>query len=148
MKNKSWSYLRPNDIVDIIAPASHSPADKLQRGLDWIRSVGLIPHVPEDLIKTDLFFAAPLELQLDQLKRALYSDSKAIWCLRGGYGSMRLVPHLAKLKPPKKPKLFIGFSDITSLICFLVKIGTGLSYMEGPLVRCILIISHHLIVSF
>ena len=118
MKHKSWSYLRPNDIVDIIAPASHSPADKLQRGLDWIRSVGLIPHVPEDLIKTDLFFAAPLELQLDQLKRALYSDSKAIWCLRGGYGSMRLVPHLAKLRPPKKPKLFIGFSDITSLHLF------------------------------
>ncbi len=33
----------------------------------------------------------------------------------GGYGSMRLIPHLHKLKAPKKPKLFIGFSDITSL---------------------------------
>ena len=116
-KLNPWSFLNKNDVVDIIAPASHSP--KLEDGVEWIRSIGLIPHVPKDINKTDLFFAAPLEVQLQHFKEALYSDSKAIWCLRGGYGSMRLIPHLAKLRPPKKPKLFIGFSDITSLHLFL-----------------------------
>lgn len=118
MKKHSWSYLQKNDIVDIIAPASHSPTHKLEAGISWVESIGLIPRVPKDIIKTDIFFAAPLEIQLEHLKRALYSDSKAIWCLRGGYGSMRLIPHLLKLRPPKKPKLFIGFSDITSLHMF------------------------------
>jgi len=118
MNKKSWSVLQKNDIVDIIAPASHSPLNRLDDGIRWIEDLGLIPHVPEDIIKSDAFFAAPLEIQLRHLKRAIYSDSKAIWCLRGGYGSMRLVPHLLKLRPPKKPKLFVGFSDITSLHLF------------------------------
>lgn len=116
--SNSWTFLNPGDIVDIIAPASHSPVNRLEDGIRWVESAGLHPRVPADIINTDLFFAAPLEVQLGHLKNALYSDSKAIWCLRGGYGSMRLVPHLLKLKPPKKPKLFIGFSDITSLHLF------------------------------
>jgi muramoyltetrapeptide carboxypeptidase len=115
MLKKSWSYLSKNDIVDIIAPASQSPLEKLLDGIKWVESIGLIPRVPEDIIKTDLFFASSLESQLTHITNALYSDAKAIWCLRGGYGSMRLIPHLKKLRPPKKPKLFIGFSDITAL---------------------------------
>lgn len=118
MKKNTWSYLQPNDIVDVIAPASHSPSDRLEEGIKWIEKIGLVPRVPKDIIKTDVFFAAPLEVQLRHLIEAIYSDSKAIWCLRGGYGSMRLIPHLLKLKPPKKPKVFIGFSDITSLHIF------------------------------
>lgn len=117
-KIKSWSYLNAGDIVDIIAPASHSPIDKLQEGAEWLSSYGLIPRIPKNIIKRDVFFAAPLEIQLEHLMDALYSDSKAIWCLRGGYGSMRLIPHLLKLRPPKKPKIFIGFSDITALHLF------------------------------
>lgn len=115
MQKKSWSYLSKNDIVDIIAPASQAPLDKLQDGVRWVESIGLVPRFPQNIIKTDLFFASSLESQLSHLTDALYSDAKAIWCLRGGYGSMRLIPHLKKLKPPKKPKLFIGFSDITAL---------------------------------
>ncbi|MGE3610136.1 MAG: LD-carboxypeptidase [Bacteriovoracaceae bacterium] len=115
---KNWPYLKPNDTVDIIAPASSCPTDKLQAGLEWLESVGLIPRVPKGIVNTDVFFSAPLEDQLDHLVKAIYSDSKAIWCLRGGYGSMRLIPYLQKLKPPKHPKLFIGFSDITALHLF------------------------------
>lgn len=121
MKNKFWPFLKPNDVVDIIAPASSSPTHKLEDGVKWVENVGLIPRVPHDIIKPELFFAAPLDVQLTHLKNALYSDSKAIWCLRGGYGSMRLIPHLMKLKPPKKAKLFIGFSDITSLHLFFTQ---------------------------
>jgi len=119
MRKKSWSFLSPGDVVDIIAPASYSPQEKFQDGINWLKHIGLNPRVPNDIIKPDLFFAAPLDIQFKHLKDALYSDSKAIWCLRGGYGSMRLIPHLIKLKPPKRPKLFVGFSDITSLHLFL-----------------------------
>lgn len=118
MKKSTWQFLEKNDIVDIIAPASNSPLDRMDDGIEWVRSVGLIPRMQEGMINTDVFFAAPLKTQLEQLKYAIYSDSKAIWCLRGGYGSMRLIPHLLKLKPPKRPKLFVGFSDITSLHMF------------------------------
>lgn len=114
-----WQYLKAGDSVDIIAPASHSPDLKLSEGLGWLTSLGLIPRVPHDLIDPDIFFASSLKQQLAHFKEALYSDSKAIWCLRGGYGSMRLIPYLEKMKPPKKAKLLIGFSDITSLHLYL-----------------------------
>lgn len=114
-KLKFWPGLNPGDSIDIIAPASGTTEDKLETGMNWIRSLGLNPRIPAGLIQTDLFFAAPLKVQLQQLQNALYSDSKAIWCLRGGYGSMRLIPLLEKIKPPKTPKLLIGFSDITAL---------------------------------
>ena len=115
MSSKKWDVLCPGDIVDIIAPASHSPEMKLDAGEAWLRDLGLIPRVQDGMMSKDAFFAASLEIQFEHLKNALYSDSKAIWCLRGGYGSMRLIPLLKKLTPPKKPKLFVGFSDITSL---------------------------------
>jgi muramoyltetrapeptide carboxypeptidase len=121
MSKKSWSFLSPDDTVEIIAPASHSPLNKFDDGIKWVEQAGLKPHVPHDIVKTDLFFAAPLEVQLKHLKDALKSDAKAIWCLRGGYGSMRLIPHLLKMHPPKKPKLFIGFSDITALHLFFIQ---------------------------
>jgi muramoyltetrapeptide carboxypeptidase len=111
----SWTALSPGDVVDIVAPASGTTEDKLEAGVEWIRSLGLIPRVPKALIQTDLFFAAPLKEQWKHLRTALMSDSRAIWCLRGGYGSMRLVPHLEKMARPIKPKLLIGFSDITAL---------------------------------
>lgn len=119
---RHWFYLKPHDIVDVIAPASTCPEDKMLAGLEWLRSIGLIPRVQPDICKTDIFFASTLENQIEHLKEAIYSDSKAIWCLRGGYGSMRLIPFLQKLKPPKHPKLFIGFSDITALHLFFNKV--------------------------
>jgi muramoyltetrapeptide carboxypeptidase len=68
-----------------------------------------------------LFFAAPLEKQCEDLKNALESEANVLWCLRGGWGSMRLLPFLDTLTPPKKPKLLIGFSDITSLHLFFTQ---------------------------
>lgn len=113
-----WDYLNLGDTIDIIAPASHSPHDKLVKGSEWLQSLGFQTRIQKGMISPDAFFAAPLEIQFEQLKEAIYSDSKAIWCLRGGYGSMRLIPQLMKLKAPKTPKLFVGFSDITSLHLF------------------------------
>lgn len=116
---KAWPFLKSGDRVDIIAPASHGPRDRLERGARWLEEAGLTVHIPDRLIEPDLFFASDIKTQLLQFKDALVSDSKAIWCLRGGYGSMRLIPYLQKIKPPTKPKLFVGFSDATALHLFL-----------------------------
>lgn len=115
---KRWSYLEPGDTVDIIAPASHTSQLALDSGVAWLRSLGLIPRMRKGLIKGDLFFASDLEFQKKDLLEALHSDSKAIWCVRGGYGSMRLIPMLSKMKAPKTPKVLLGFSDITALHLF------------------------------
>ena len=117
-KTNAWETLTPNDIVEIVAPASASTEEKIYHGLTWLKNIGLVPQYPNNMIQTDLYFAAPLDQQWEHFKKALYSDAKVIWCLRGGYGSMRLIPLLEKLTPPKTPKLLIGFSDITALHIF------------------------------
>jgi muramoyltetrapeptide carboxypeptidase len=116
---KPWPFLQPGDRIDIVAPASHGPQHRLERGVQWLEAAGLTVHVPERLVDPDLFFASDLKTQLLHFKEALSSESKAIWCLRGGYGGMRLIPYLTKIKPPSKPKLFVGYSDATALHLFL-----------------------------
>jgi muramoyltetrapeptide carboxypeptidase len=118
---KKWSCLATGDVIDLVAPASPSPREALENGIRWIEEAGFTPRVPENIMRPDVFFAAPLSEQLAQLKAAIYSDSKMIWSLRGGYGSMRLIPHMKKWKKPETAKIFMGFSDVTALQLFLTQ---------------------------
>ncbi len=117
---KKWAPLKENDIVDIIAPAS-SAQYNISKVQDFIKALGLVPRIAEDIIDVESRYVANTnQYRFEHLRDALYAeDSKVIWCLRGGYGSMNLIPELSKLTPPDKAKAFIGFSDITALHIFL-----------------------------
>ncbi|MGC1854968.1 MAG: LD-carboxypeptidase [Candidatus Aquirickettsiella sp.] len=118
---KTWQALKKNSIVDIIAPAGGvADTSIIEKLKNLLKNWQLIPRISPDLFGPDLLCANSDEKRFQQLKDALFnSDSQAIWCLRGGYGCTRLIPYLLKLSPPKKCKLFIGFSDITALHLFL-----------------------------
>lgn len=120
-KLRGWLPLQKGDVVDIIAPASSTKGDGLKEGLAFLESWGLVPRISANIFGADVVCANTDEERFAQLKKALLAnDSRAIWCVRGGYGANRLVPMLAKLKKPKgPPKLFMGFSDITTLHVFL-----------------------------
>ena len=111
--------LKKGDIVDIVAPASASGSKELLTACSELIKWGLVPRT---FIEFDLdhpFHSDDDEFRFQDLKRALNStDSKVIWCLRGGYGSARLLDRLSKLKKPKMKKLLIGYSDITALHIF------------------------------
>lgn len=116
-----WLPLQKGDIVDIVAPGSHCSKEGLDGGIAFLKKWGLVPRMPKKLFDRDVICSNTDENRLAQLKAALTNeDSVAVWCVRGGYGANRLVPELAKLKRPKgPPKLFIGFSDITTIHVFL-----------------------------
>ncbi len=112
-----WEPLKQADIVDIIAPGCGCLEPDIEKALAYIKSLGLIPRIDSKLVDTSyIFFSNSDEFRFNNLKEALYArDSKMIWCLMGGYGSMRLIPYLELLPKPPKVKLFMGFSDITAL---------------------------------
>lgn len=113
-------YLNRGDIVDVIAPASACSEEHLKLGLKWIESLGFKPRYSPHILQPDLYLSNSDEFRFQDLKKALYAkDSKAIWCLRGGYGSFRLWPEILKLTKKASPKLFIGLSDVTSMHQFL-----------------------------
>lgn len=114
-----FSFLKKGDIIDIVAPASSCTVEELNHAISWIESQGYKPRVPADLLQPLDYLANTDKKRFAVLKNALTSkSSKVVWCLRGGYGSIRLVPELLKLKKVPQ-KFFIGLSDITIIHQFL-----------------------------
>ena len=110
------TLLAPGDIVDVVAPGFRCPPENLAGGIDFLRRLGLKPRVPADLFGDDLLCANSDARRLSLLKRALAArDSRAVWCVRGGYGAIRIIERLRALTPPRNPKLFIGYSDATTV---------------------------------
>jgi muramoyltetrapeptide carboxypeptidase len=120
IKMNNLSGLKAGDMVELIAPATRCTDEQLAGLIAQLESWGLRCNVPKEMFGKDLLCANTDEQRFQQLKNALYNpETKAVLCVRGGYGAMRLIPRLAQLKPPAMPKIFVGMSDITCLHLFL-----------------------------
>lgn len=118
--------LKLGDVVDIISPATACTQDEIAEIKKFIKKIGLLPRI---FLEEKLTLKKPAshefpsfeaEKRFQQLKNSIEnSESKIIWCARGGYGSADLLPFLQKMKKPKNQKIFIGFSDLVSVTTFL-----------------------------
>lgn len=112
--------LKPGDTVEVVAPASRCSPEQLSDIIKTLESWGLRCLVDQAIFGDDLLCANSDEHRFKFLKNALLRpETKAVICARGGYGSLRLIPELAKILPPDRCKLFIGMSDITALNLYL-----------------------------
>lgn len=109
--------LRPGDTVGLIEPAGFT-ADEfdLQLVLESIAAMGLIPKPAPHLLARHGYLAGRDEERAADLN-AMYADDnvRAVFAVRGGWGSARILPHLKWDVIRANPKLLIGFSDITAL---------------------------------
>lgn len=113
-------HARPGDVIDVVAPASACSPEALAAGVAVLEGWGFRPRVPPGLFESSGIVAAPDASRHRALSRALHSaDSRVVWCVRGGYGSQRLLPRLAREPVPARPKLLVGFSDLTALHVFI-----------------------------
>ncbi|MCW9037202.1 LD-carboxypeptidase, partial [Altibacter sp.] len=79
-------------------------------------------------------FAGNDEIRAADLQRALNDPSvKAIWCARGGYGTVRIIDSLDYSAFKKNPKWIIGYSDITVLHSHIHKMGIETLHAQMPL---------------
>jgi muramoyltetrapeptide carboxypeptidase len=112
--------LKFNDRIDLIAPGSRCSDRELSEIKGLLESWQLNCQVKDDIFGPDLLCANSDKTRFNHLKDALVNpQSKAIICVRGGYGTMRLIPKLNKLTIPKEPKIFVGMSDLTCLHLYL-----------------------------
>ena len=106
--------------IDIVAPGSSTDIQVIESAIQILKEKGFQVHCPQNLIRPHLYLANSDENRFSFLKQALEnSETDVIWSVRGGYGSNRLLPFLKKMKKPKKEKLFVGLSDVTSIHSFL-----------------------------
>jgi len=111
--------LRPGDTVGIVAPASNIQRESLQAGCATLRRLGYKPFYSDSIFAQDLYFAGSVELRARELEEMFVSDQvRAIICARGGYGSNYLLDVLDLNKIKAHPKIFVGYSDLTTLLTY------------------------------
>ena len=121
MRNLIFPHpLFPGDRVALAAPASAVSPDTLNTAVRSLRSVGLDPVVMPGCRKSSRYLSGTDEQRAKDINDAFRSDEiKGIFCIRGGYGSMRILRLLDYEMISKHPKVFAGFSDITAMHIFL-----------------------------
>ncbi|MGA9980845.1 MAG: LD-carboxypeptidase [Candidatus Sulfotelmatobacter sp.] len=125
--------LRPGDTVGIVAPASNLKRSELEAGCEALRSAGYEPFYFDSILERDLYFAGSLGRRIRELAEMFARpDVRAILCARGGYGANYLLQALDVDAIRSNPKIFIGYSDVTTLLTYFVDAG-GLITFHGPM---------------
>ena len=115
----------------VISPASAPKPEKLDRGLDYLRSKGYKIKEGPNLRGKNKYLAGHGPEQLADIHWAFEDDEvDAIICSRGGYGTPRFLDDLDYELIAQHPKFFIGYSDITALQCALA-VEAGLVSISG-----------------
>ena len=126
--------LRPGDKVGIVAPASNVKREMLEAGCDGLRRAGYEPFYFESILERDLYFAGSVERRARELEDMFVRDDiRAIICARGGYGSNYLPLTLDPMKIISHPKILVGYSDITTLLCCVADSANFVTF-HGPMV--------------
>lgn len=109
--------LREGARVALIAPAGPVAAERIDIAIDRCARLGLQPVEGASARRRHAeYLAGTDDDRLHDLEWALTSgDVDAVWALRGGYGTMRLLPKLQLSTFDARPRVFMGFSDNTAL---------------------------------
>lgn len=127
----SKKYIRPailqvGDTIAIVAPAGILMSKKktIEAAQMLLKNWRLVPVLGPHLFSESYHFAGTDAQRLKDLQWALDKpDVKAIWCARGGYGSMRIMDELNFETFKKNPKWLVGYSDVTALHNQLQNLG-------------------------
>ena len=127
--------LRPGDLIGVISPAGPVDASGLRPGLELLVSRGFRVREAAHLYDRNDYLAGDDEARLSDL-HAMFLDSEiaAVFCARGGYGSLRLLDRVDFELIRQHPKIIVGYSDITALLMAVYK-KTGLVVFHGPMVQ-------------
>lgn len=127
--------LQAGAMLAVVSPAGSPNPEKVAAGVAALQALGyrtrLMPHA---LDRGPLNYAGTLADRLGDL-HAAFADREVdgILCTRGGWGSAELLPYLDRALIAANPKVFCGYSDITSLHLWLLN-ETGLKTFYGPMV--------------
>ncbi len=126
--------LRPGATLGIIAPASPGDAQVAAAGLELLRAKGFSLQVGRSCDQKSGFLSGPDRERAADI-HAMFADPNinGILCLRGGYGTMRLLDLLDYELIRTHPKVFVGYSDITALHTAIGQ-RSGLVTFHGPMV--------------
>lgn len=127
--------LKPGDRIGIVAPAGPVDSKDFRRHLSHIEASGFKVQTGPHVYDRSTYLAGKDSDRLSDL-HAMFEDKEiqAIFCARGGYGTMRLLPKIDYDLILDNPKILVGYSDVTALLSAIYR-KTGLTVFHGPMVQ-------------
>jgi len=126
--------LQLGDTIGIVAPASPIQRNLLDAGCVSLWRMGYKPVFLDSIFDQDLYFAGTAKRRARELEEMFTrEDVRAIICARGGYGCNYLLEELDLAKIARHPKIFVGYSDVTTLLTYLTD-RANLVTFHGPMV--------------
>lgn len=126
--------LRPGDRIALVAPASSFAREAFDKGVAEIARLGYEPVFDDSVFAKGRYTAGDAPLRARAFRGA-WSDPSiaALIAVRGGYGSVQILPLLDAAAARRTPKAFIGYSDNTSLLSWLTG-ECGIVSFHGPMI--------------
>lgn len=125
--------LRPGDRIAIVAPASPFTREDFDAGVDEVRALGFEPVYGDEVFARDRYLAGSPELRARAFQAAWADPTvSGVIAVRGGYGSVHLLPLLDVREMQANVKVFMGYSDNTSLLTWLTQ-QCGIVAFHGPM---------------
>jgi muramoyltetrapeptide carboxypeptidase len=134
MKFTKPTYLKKGDTIMIVAPAGFVPdSTEIEPGIALAKSWGLEVIVGKNAFNKHNHFAGTDAERQSDLQFALDNNNiKAIWCSRGGYGTVRIIDQIDFIAFEQHPKWVVGFSDITTLHSTIHNLGIATIHATMP----------------
>ena len=127
------SFLKPGSKIVIAAPARCVLREEMAIAIEWLKEQGFVPVYDDALFAQHHIFAGSDDFRAAVFQHYLDSEEiEAIWCARGGYGSIRIVDRLDFSKFLEHPKWLVGFSDITVFHGKLNRLGVPTLHASMP----------------
>jgi len=126
--------LRAGDRIAIVAPASAFQRDEFDKGVLEIERLGFEPVFQESVFaRHGGYLSGTADIRAQAFVEAWRDPSvKALVAVRGGFGSVHMLPLLDKEDLRRTPKAFIGYSDLTTVLVYLTTLH-GIVSFHGPM---------------
>jgi len=128
--------LKAGDRIAIVAPASSFARDQFDRGVAELTRLGFAPVFDDTVFASESgYLAGSPELRAGSFMKYWQDPTIAgLIAVRGGFGSVHLLPLLDSAALVSSPKLFVGYSDTTSLLSWLT-CQCGITGLHGPMLE-------------
>lgn len=125
--------LERGQTVGLVAPAGIESADKIMKGIDFLKNLGFKVKEGKHIYDRWGYLAGnDADRAQDIIEMFQDQNVDAVLCVRGGYGAMRLLPYLDFNKIRRNEKIFVGYSDITVLLNSFYQKADLISF-HGPM---------------
>lgn len=129
-KEKIMNLLKCGDVIGIISPSWVANQNDYEKYAKGIESLGFQVKFGKNIYKNTYKFTASIEERVDDLNEMIYDETVRMVFFGGGYGSVDLIPYIDYNKIKETPKLFLSYSDGTSILNAIYA-NTGITTYYG-----------------